>query len=108
MKANSWLLKFIGILLTFNVFKLFLIIYEYVFCVIFYEILRWIGAPLKQQLNTLKPVQITELEVEFNNLKEEKVVPTRFLKSQKPKSICIVDSISENGEGKNIISNCLI
>ncbi|XP_043263019.1 protein mini spindles [Colletes gigas] len=62
------------------------------------EIYRWIGAPLKQQLNTLKPVQITELEVEFNNLKEEKVIPNRFLKSHKPKAICIVDSMSENGE----------
>ncbi|XP_076624650.1 msps cytoskeleton-associated protein 5 [Colletes latitarsis] len=62
------------------------------------EIYRWIGAPLKQQLNTLKPVQITELEVEFNNLKEEKVIPNRFLKSHKPKTICIVDSMSENGE----------
>ncbi|XP_076233452.1 msps cytoskeleton-associated protein 5 isoform X2 [Calliopsis andreniformis] len=62
------------------------------------EIYRWIGAPLKQQLNTLKPVQITELEAEFNSLKEEKVVPTRFLKSHKPKTMCIVDSTSENGE----------
>ncbi|KOC71291.1 Cytoskeleton-associated protein 5 [Habropoda laboriosa] len=62
------------------------------------EIYRWIGAPLKQQLNTLKPVQITELEAEFNNLKEEKVTPTRFLKSQKTKSICITDSISDTGE----------
>ncbi|XP_076386663.1 msps cytoskeleton-associated protein 5 isoform X2 [Megachile rotundata] len=62
------------------------------------EIYRWIGAPLKQQLNTLKPVQITELEAEFNNLKQEKVVPTRFLKSQKPKSTCIVDSTSDTGE----------
>ncbi|KAK1119716.1 hypothetical protein K0M31_013134 [Melipona bicolor] len=62
------------------------------------EIYRWIGAPLKQQLNTLKPVQITELEAEFNNLKEEKVVPTRFLKSQKTKVICITDSTSDIGE----------
>ncbi|XP_061931308.1 protein mini spindles isoform X2 [Apis cerana] len=62
------------------------------------EIYRWIGAPLKQQLNTLKPVQITELEAEFNNLKEEKVVPIRFLKSQKPKTICITDSTSDIGE----------
>ncbi|XP_043507274.1 protein mini spindles [Frieseomelitta varia] len=62
------------------------------------EIYRWIGAPLKQQLNTLKPVQITELEAEFNNLKEEKVIPTRFLKSQKTKAICITDSTSDIGE----------
>lgn len=67
---------------------------------ILFETFRWVGAPLKLQLNTLKPVQMTELEVEFNNLKEEKVVPIRFLKSQKPKSICIADSVSENSEGK--------
>ncbi|XP_033322448.2 msps cytoskeleton-associated protein 5 isoform X2 [Megalopta genalis] len=59
------------------------------------EIYRWIGAPLKQQLNTLKPVQITELEAEFNNLKEEKVVPTRFLKSHKPKQICAANSTTD-------------
>ncbi|XP_034182971.1 msps cytoskeleton-associated protein 5 isoform X1 [Osmia lignaria lignaria] len=62
------------------------------------EIYRWIGTPLKQQLNTLKPVQLTELETEFNNLKQEKVVPIRFLKSQKPKVTNIVDSTSDNGE----------
>ncbi|XP_076762978.1 msps cytoskeleton-associated protein 5 [Xylocopa sonorina] len=62
------------------------------------EIYRWIGAPLKQQLNTLKPVQITELEAEFNNLTQEKVAPTRFLKSQKPKAVCITDSTSDAGE----------
>lgn len=55
---------------------------------------------MKQQLNTLKPVQLTELETEFNNLKQEKVVPIRFLKSQKPKVTNIVDSTSDNGEGK--------
>ncbi|CAK9821655.1 Protein mini spindles [Anthophora retusa] len=66
------------------------------------EIYRWVGSPLKQQLNTLKPVQITELEAEFDNLKEEKAVPTRFLKSQKTKSICVTDSTNDTGEeGKN-------
>ncbi|XP_015596923.1 protein mini spindles isoform X2 [Cephus cinctus] len=56
------------------------------------EIYRWIGAPLKQQLNTLKPVQVTELETEFNNMKQEKAVPTRYLKSQKPKVVCVADT----------------
>ncbi|KAG7191094.1 hypothetical protein KM043_007130 [Ampulex compressa] len=62
------------------------------------EIYRWIGAPLQQQLNSLKPVQITELEAEFNNLKSEKAVPTRFLKSQKCKATCVVDSANDNAE----------
>ncbi|XP_015517850.2 protein mini spindles isoform X1 [Neodiprion lecontei] len=63
------------------------------------EIYRWIGAPLKQQLNTLKQVQITELETEFNNLKGEKVVPIRYLKSQKPKVTCVIDSGAGDVEG---------
>ncbi|CAK9796545.1 Protein mini spindles [Anthophora plagiata] len=62
------------------------------------EIYRWVGSPLKQQLNTLKPVQITELEAEFDNLKEEKAVPTRFLKSQRTKSIRVAESTSDTGE----------
>ncbi|XP_076289585.1 msps cytoskeleton-associated protein 5 isoform X1 [Lasioglossum baleicum] len=73
------------------------------------EIYRWIGAPLKQQLNTLKPVQITELEAEFNNLKEEKVVPVRFLKSHKPKQICaassttdIIEDGKDDGDGASV------
>ncbi|OXU27451.1 hypothetical protein TSAR_002490 [Trichomalopsis sarcophagae] len=55
------------------------------------EIYRWIGAPLKQQLNTLKPLQLSELETEFNNLSNEKAVPMRYLRSQKPKVSCHVD-----------------
>ncbi|XP_077282854.1 msps cytoskeleton-associated protein 5 isoform X2 [Temnothorax americanus] len=50
------------------------------------EMYRWVGDRLKQQLNTLKPVHITELEAEFSNLADEKVVPTRYLRSQKPKN----------------------
>lgn len=70
------------------------------------EIYRWIGAPLKQQLNTLKPVQLTELEAEFNNLAQEKVVPVRYLKSQRPREASVADSTSENGEeGKEDAEN---
>lgn len=59
------------------------------------------GAPLKQQLNNLKPVQLTELETEFNNLKQEKVVVSRHLRSQKPKSLAVGDSaLSDADEGK--------
>jgi len=68
------------------------------------EMYRWIGDRLKQQLNMLKPVHITELEAEFNNLTNEKVVPTRYLRSQKPKNRGnIGDSAagSENGEDDN-------
>ncbi|XP_071559600.1 protein mini spindles-like isoform X2 [Temnothorax nylanderi] len=51
------------------------------------EMYRWVGDRLMQQLNTLKPVHITELEAEFNNLADEEVVPTRYLRSQNPKNI---------------------
>ncbi|KAJ8683238.1 hypothetical protein QAD02_019030 [Eretmocerus hayati] len=58
------------------------------------EIYRWIGSPLKQQLNTLKPVQLSELETEFNNLGNEKAVPNRYLRSQKPKVSCHIDNVA--------------
>ncbi|XP_012235678.1 protein mini spindles isoform X2 [Linepithema humile] len=51
------------------------------------EMYRWMGDGLRQQLNTLKPVHVTELEAEFSNLADEKVTPTRYLRSQKPKNL---------------------
>ncbi|XP_011883305.1 PREDICTED: cytoskeleton-associated protein 5 isoform X2 [Vollenhovia emeryi] len=50
------------------------------------EMYRWVGERLRQQLNTLKAVHIAELEAEFSSLGEEKVVPMRHLRSQKPKN----------------------
>lgn len=59
---------------------------------------------MKQQLNTLKPVHITELETEFNNLGNERAVPKRYLKSQKPKTTCVSDPImGDDSEGKLFI-----
>lgn len=46
------------------------------------EIYRWIGPALKPQLTNLKPVQITELEAEFEKLPSGKPQQTRFLRSQ--------------------------
>lgn len=73
------------------------------------EIYRWIGAPLKSQLNMLKPVLITELETEFNNLQTNNVAPTRFLRSQPSKGL------TNNGSGRegeadegNFLTNYLI
>ncbi|XP_066599618.1 protein mini spindles isoform X2 [Prorops nasuta] len=65
------------------------------------EMYRWIGAPLKQQLNTLKPVQLTELEAEFNSIKTEKVVPIRYLKSQKKINSNVESMDGEEGEEAN-------
>jgi len=46
------------------------------------EIYRWIGDALKSQPNSLKPLQVSELETKFEKVKGEKAVPTRYLKSQ--------------------------
>ncbi|XP_043480677.1 protein mini spindles [Leptopilina heterotoma] len=62
------------------------------------EIYKWIGAPLKQQLNTLKPVQLTELETEFQNVGDKKNIPNRYLKSQKPKETRNIDTDGANDE----------
>ncbi|XP_011314716.1 cytoskeleton-associated protein 5 isoform X2 [Fopius arisanus] len=64
------------------------------------EIYRWIGAPIKQQLNSLKPVQLTELEAEFSKLGDDKAQPNRYLRSQKPKEICVSETGGGDGEGE--------
>lgn len=46
------------------------------------EMYRWIRQALKPQMSSLKPVQVQELEAEFEKLGNEKVVQTRFLRSQ--------------------------
>lgn len=69
------------------------------------EMYRWVGIDrLRQQLNTLKPVHITKLEAEFNNLGDKKVVPTRYLRSQKLKKMGKNGdsaTASDNGEDDN-------
>ncbi|KFM68160.1 Cytoskeleton-associated protein 5, partial [Stegodyphus mimosarum] len=49
------------------------------------EIYRWVGDAIKPQLQTLKPVALTELENEFQKVAGERISPTRFLKSQQEK-----------------------
>ncbi|XP_063985359.1 protein mini spindles isoform X2 [Diachasmimorpha longicaudata] len=63
------------------------------------EIYRWIGAPIKHQLNSLKPVQLTELEAEFSKLGDGKAHPNRYLRSQKPKERCISETGGGDGDG---------
>lgn len=46
------------------------------------ELFRWMKDALKPQLSGLKPVQLTELETEFEKLSGEKATPTRFLRSE--------------------------
>ena len=49
----------------------------------FNSFFRWVGEIMKQQLTGCKPVQMTELETEFENLKGgKKARPERLLRSQ--------------------------
>ncbi|KAK3923770.1 Protein mini spindles [Frankliniella fusca] len=62
------------------------------------EMHRWIGAALKPQLSSLKPIQVTELEAEFEKYKDEKAVPTRYLRSQQAKQAKAAAEAAEAGE----------
>ncbi|CAG2168733.1 unnamed protein product [Oppiella nova] len=46
------------------------------------ELFRWIKDALKPQLQNLKPVQLQELETEFEKVKDERARQTRLLRSQ--------------------------
>lgn len=49
------------------------------------ESYRWVGDIMKQQLTGLKPVQLTELDTEFEKVAEAgKAKPERYLRSQMP------------------------
>ncbi|XP_064115377.1 cytoskeleton-associated protein 5-like isoform X2 [Macrobrachium nipponense] len=65
------------------------------------ELYRWIRQALKPQMSSLKPIQIQELEAEFEKIGNEKVVQTRFLRSQqelKAKMEAQGDEEEEEGE----------
>ncbi|KPU75563.1 uncharacterized protein Dana_GF11924, isoform G [Drosophila ananassae] len=65
------------------------------------EIYRWIGAPMKQQINTLPQVTLKELEDEFDKLKGERVEPSRYLKSQQEKQAKMAEVAAENEDAYN-------
>jgi len=46
------------------------------------EIYRWIGAAVKPMMTNFKPVQVTELEAEFEKLPNVKPKQVRFMRSQ--------------------------
>ncbi|XP_044737477.1 protein mini spindles isoform X3 [Chrysoperla carnea] len=58
------------------------------------EMYRWIGAALKPQLASLQPVQVTELETEFEKVKGNPT-PTRYLRSQQQKQAKIAAEAAE-------------
>nr|CAD7194945.1 unnamed protein product [Timema douglasi] len=72
------------------------------------QMFRWIGSALRPQLSSLKPVQVTELEAEFEKV-SGKVTPTRYLKSQQQKQAEVAAAAVEDGgddgedeEGDNV------
>ncbi|PRD24913.1 UNVERIFIED_CONTAM: Cytoskeleton-associated protein 5 [Trichonephila clavipes] len=65
------------------------------------EIYRWVGDALKPQLQTLKPLTLTELDNEFQKTVGERVVPIRYLKSQQEKIAAAKEKdadVDENSE----------
>ncbi|TPX57138.1 hypothetical protein PhCBS80983_g04029 [Powellomyces hirtus] len=49
------------------------------------ELYRWLGSAMNNSLNDLKPVQIKELQDQFDALPQEKAVPERLLRSEQAK-----------------------
>ena len=69
------------------------------------EIFRWIGPVFKTQIQSLPQVVLTELEAEFEKVKNDKAVPTRYLRSQQQKQAVAAASLdeaeAEEDEGKH-------
>lgn len=49
------------------------------------ELYRWLGPAITNSLNDLKPVQIKELNEQFEKLPQEKAIPERLLRSEQVK-----------------------
>lgn len=73
------------------------------------EIFRWIGPVFKTQIQSLPQVVLTELEAEFEKVKNDKAVPTRYLRSQQQKQAVAAASLdeaeAEEDEGKYFAIN---
>jgi cytoskeleton-associated protein 5 len=64
------------------------------------EIFRWIGPVFKTQIQTLSQVVLSELETEFEKVKNDKAIPTRYLRSQQEKqSLQAATGAAEGGGG---------
>lgn len=59
------------------------------------EIYRWIGPVFKTQIQSLPQVVLTELEAEFEKVKNEKAIPSRYLKSQQQKQAVAAATMNE-------------
>nr|CDS27460.1 microtubule associated protein xmap215 [Hymenolepis microstoma] len=67
------------------------------------EMYRWAGAPIKTQLSSLKQVQLTELEAEFAKCSGQKPMPTRYLRSQKPKNLPQENNSNASAPGEQVL-----
>lgn len=65
------------------------------------EIYRWVGEAIKPQLQTLKPV--TELEELFKKTTGERVVATRYLRSQQEKIAKAKEESADSVEIQNVV-----
>lgn len=68
------------------------------------EMYRWIGAALQPQLKDLKPLHISELEGEFEKVRGERAIPTRYIRSQQQKQqqlAAVGSGDAENNEGND-------
>ncbi|XP_065333081.1 protein mini spindles isoform X1 [Cloeon dipterum] len=62
------------------------------------ETYRWVGDGIKPQLSHLKPVQVTELEAEFEKVSGEKAVAKRYLRSQQQRQQAAAAADEVDGE----------
>lgn len=66
------------------------------------ECYRWVKDALKPQLQNLKPVQLTELEAEFEKVKDERPTPQRYLRSEQQRAIA--EPIGDDTADGNVVS----
>lgn len=60
--------------------------------------IRWIGPALKPHIASIAAVLLTELEGEFDKIKNEKAEPTRYLKSQQEKQNALKSAAAGDDE----------
>lgn len=64
------------------------------------EIFRWIGPVFKTQIQSVPQVMLNELEAEFDKVKNDKAIPTRYLRSQQERqTLEAVAGGGDDGDG---------
>jgi cytoskeleton-associated protein 5 len=61
------------------------------------EIFRWIGPAFKSQIQSLPQVALTELETEFEKVKNDRPTPSRYLRSQQQRAA--IEAANNGGGG---------